>query len=155
MEEEKIIRKFFQSDEWLSSEVIGLTKSMDYEFSTDRIIAEAFKVGKRVAVPKVYSDGIMAFIEILPGTRYEMTKFGVEEPVSGTSLPSNELSVIIVPGVLFKPDGYRIGFGGGFYDRFLETYSGQTVSLVFSYQIAENWNEDSYDQPVKKLFTIN
>lgn len=57
-----------------------------------------------------------------------------------------------MPGIVFTLEGFRIGFGGGYYDRFLEQYQGETCSLVFSEQIQENWQVEPFDLPVKRLF---
>lgn len=154
-EEKELLQQLFSSDFWKKNQLIGTTVNMPFELNTEPIIQQAFLEGKRIAVPKVIAKGQMIFIEVFPETSYTISKFGVNEPSSGNEIKSNQLEGILVPGVLFNKDGYRIGFGGGYYDRFLAEYHGETASLVFSYQLLDPWEADEYDQPVKKLFLIN
>lgn len=55
--------------------------------------------------------------------------------------------------MVFSTKGYRIGFGGGYYDRFLQDYPNQTVSLVFGEQLRDDWQAEKFDRPVNKLIT--
>ena len=65
---------------------------------------------------------------------------------------NNNIDLLVVPGLIFGPTGYRIGYGGGFYDRFLTTFNNDTVSLIFSDQIGDTII-DSHDLPVDYLIT--
>jgi len=60
---------------------------------------------------------------------------------------------LIVPGLVFNEKGYRIGFGGGFYDRFLADYHGKTVSLAFDFQVMKEIPTESFDLPVQIIIT--
>ena len=64
-----------------------------------------------------------------------------------------EIDLIVVPGLLFSSRGFRIGFGGGFYDRYLADYQGETCSLVFSEQLYDDWEVEDFDIPVQKIYT--
>jgi 5-formyltetrahydrofolate cyclo-ligase len=63
------------------------------------------------------------------------------------------LDLLIVPGLAFSKKGYRIGFGGGYYDRFLSAFDGKTVSLVFGEQFNDQWTPDVFDIPIDKIYT--
>ncbi|QIL46272.1 5-formyltetrahydrofolate cyclo-ligase [Vagococcus coleopterorum] len=153
VEERLILKQLFESSQWKKAKIIATTKSMPYEFDTTRLMDEAWNAGKRLLLPKVYSQGRMEFVEVFPETSYTMTKIGVSEPVSETIIEKSDIDLIVVPGVLFNTDGYRIGFGGGFYDRYLADFKGETCSLVFEVQLGQEWLPDRYDQPVKQLYT--
>ena len=67
----------------------------------------------------------------------------------------NELDLIIVPGIAYDRLGYRIGFGGGYYDRFLQNYNGTTISLLLQEQLYDQLPHESFDQPVQRLILPN
>ncbi|MBO1306563.1 5-formyltetrahydrofolate cyclo-ligase [Enterococcus sp. 669A] len=149
---ESIYREFFQSDLWQAAKSVGVTIATDFEFPTAPLIQQALAEGKKVAVPKSLPKRQLVFYWINESTTFVASKFGVEEPVSEAVADPTELDLIIVPGLIFKNNGYRIGFGGGFYDRFLSSYSGKTASFVFSEQLMESWQPEPFDLPVQQLF---
>ena len=149
--EAAIYQELFASTIWQDANFLGMTRSMPLELQTEPIIQRALQEGKRVALPKVISKGEMVFIEITSGTIYEESRFGVMEPQKGDIIGKKQLELLIVPGVAFRQDGYRIGFGGGFYDRYLADYTGKTCSLLFSEQLNQTWQPDNYDIPVEQL----
>lgn len=148
---ENITQQLFASKKWQKAQSIGITISGGFEFPTDKIIWQALKAGKKVAVPKSLPKGILAFHWIDEKSTFVTTKFGVKEPANENFAASAALDLLIVPGVVFKASGYRIGFGGGYYDRFLASYRGDTVSLVLAEQLYEKWVPDAYDQQVKQI----
>lgn len=153
--ETTILNKLFKSEEWQSSQVIGVTLSMDLEFSTEKIIEQALKEGKKVGVPKTFPKGQMDFYYYDFQEILEPTKFGVLEPINDKKIDKDSIDLLIVPGVAFNQEGYRVGFGGGFYDRYLADFKGKTCSLVFNEQYVTNFKPDDYDMPVSKLFMVS
>ena len=74
-------------------------------------------------------------------------------PIPDPNQPiNNDMDLLVVPGLIFSPNGYRIGYGGGFYDRFLSTFKNDTVSLIFSEQIGQTIVDD-HDIPVDTIIT--
>ena len=63
---------------------------------------------------------------------------------------SNELDLLVVPGVAFNDSGYRIGYGGGYFDKFISTYNQPTMSLIYDFQLSD-FKVETHDQPVEKL----
>ncbi len=98
----------------------------------------------------------MRFVRVLPTTLFTLTAFGVEEPDSEQVIEKEAIDLMVVPGVCFTLAGKRIGYGGGFYDRYLEDYRGATVSLAFPFQLAaeDDWLSDEYDQLIQKIITV-
>lgn len=151
-QETAMINQLFQSSLWQEAASIGVTLSMGLELSTHPIIEQAWREGKLTAVPKAAPQRKMDFITITSGTKYEESNFGVREPLNDDIIDGSQLDLLIVPGVAFRLDGYRVGFGGGYYDRYLANYKGHTCSLVFREQLHQEWAPGPFDQPVAKLF---
>ena len=125
------------------------------EMDTIPLIRQAWKDGKRVAVP-VCDRGKLVFYEIdtLEGLRAGSR--GVLEPDPNSSVPVSkddfEGSICLVPGLVFDSEGYRIGYGAGYYDNFLTDYPGTKVGLVRTLRISNNpLPHDDHDVPMDVL----
>lgn len=151
--EDIILSLFFASKEWREAQTIALIRPTDFEFNMNKIAEKAFLVGKKVVVPKSLAKRQLAFYEVDALSQYTISKFGVEEPVSALLADKKAIDLIVVPGLIFSKKGYRVGFGGGFYDRFLADYQGMTCAMVFSEQIKEDWLPEVFDIPVQRIFT--
>lgn len=149
--QEKLRERLFKSEEWQRASVIGITLSMNKELDTAPIIQRALLENKRVGIPVTFEKGRMIFCEYQLGDPLEETSFGVLEPVKQLDIPKKEIDLLLVPGVAFSTKGYRVGFGGGFYDRYLVDFKGTTCSLVFTVQLRDDWEPNQYDLPVNKL----
>jgi 5-formyltetrahydrofolate cyclo-ligase len=151
--EAAILNAFFADEYWQQAQTIGLIRSLPIEFNTEPIFAQAALAGKQLAVPHSEKEAGLLFHKVTPQTQYITSSFGVEEPSAQEPLIEKKaLDLLIVPGVVFTTKGYRIGFGGGFYDRYLTDYDGHTCSLVFSEQIQEQWQPASFDLAIEKIF---
>ncbi|RSU02020.1 5-formyltetrahydrofolate cyclo-ligase [Vagococcus fessus] len=151
--ESKILSQLFETRIWQGTEVIAITMSLPFEFNTKPIIEEAWKTGKKCYVPKVLANNQMTFIQITPDTRYEKGVFGIKEPIGDSISSFSKTALMIVPGLIFNREGYRIGQGGGYYDRYLSNYKGITASLVFPQQLSDDWTPEKFDQPVDYIIT--
>lgn len=151
--ESQIYAQLFSSDYWQKSEVIAITLSNAIELNTEPIIERGYQEGKIMVVPKTLPKRKMEFYKIDQTTVMELSAFGVREPLSNEWYTKETIDLILVPGLAFSPSGYRIGFGGGYYDRYLSDYQNKTVSLVFSEQFNDTWIQEEFDCPVDKIFT--
>lgn len=124
---------------WKRSIIIGVVRSTFFEFDTKLIFEQAKKDGKKIVVPKSPANKKMGFYSVDDNTEYEVTTFDVEEPLTNELVLSNSIDLIILPGILFNSNGYRIGFGGGYYDRYLKCYDGAVCSLVFHECFNNSW----------------
>lgn len=149
--EAQLYQQLFADEKWQQAESIGVTMSMGFEIATAPIINRAWSEGKKVYVPKCLPQRKMAFYQIYPYSRFETSRFGVQEPVAEEAAKPEAIELLLVPGVVYSLTGYRIGFGGGYYDRFLEFYKGETLSLAFFEQIRDGWQPDDFDQKVEKV----
>lgn len=110
---------------------------IDYknEVMTGKLIEEAWKLGKRVASPKVEGKD-MVFYEISGWEDLCSGYMGIREPKEGLPPVRQEQALMIMPGVAFDSHRHRLGYGGGFYDRYLAAYRGiTTAALAFEFQM--------------------
>lgn len=154
-EQEKLASRLYDQQEWVVANMVALTMSQSFEVDTGPIIMHARHKGKRVVVPCTLPKRQMEFVELNEETKFKETAFGLLEPENGTVVTPDEIDLMVVPGVAFKENGQRLGFGGGYYDRYLAKYPGFKCSLVLSTQLADDdeWKADSFDIPVDRIIT--
>lgn len=151
-----ISNHLFDTQEWKKAQSIGITVSRKFELDTAFIITKAWDEGKKVVVPKCYSaDKQMDFREIRSYGELENVYMDLFEPkMDATELiTSDQIDLIIVPGLVFDKRGYRIGYGGGYYDRYLQTYQGSKISLAYSFQTTDTLPHEEFDIPVDQIIT--
>ena len=144
------------TDEFRSAHTIGITISRYPEVDTLPLIEAAWKAGKRIAVPKcINATREMDFRLITTFDSLETVYIDLLEPIidQTTHVPKDEIDLQIVPGVVFSDEGYRIGFGGGYYDRYMSKYKGEALSLAFLCQTSHVVPVEPHDVPVSKIIT--
>lgn len=153
-----IANKLFQSSEWKNAEIIGITVSHFPEVDTWQLIRRGWEEGKKIVIPKCYpSEKMMEFRQITAFHQLETVFFGLFEPIVSKTILVEKLDIdlLIVPGLAFNRKGYRVGFGGGYYDRFLTEFNRPFISLCFSMQIFDDIPIETHDIPVEKIITEN
>ena len=126
------------------------------EINTEPLIINALSDGKIVAVPYCEDKhGNMSFYIINSLSELKVGTFGVSEPDINLNkrLEDFEKSIIIVPGVSFNRDGHRLGYGGGYYDRFLENFGGTSIGLCYDEMICNTIPLEEHDIAVNFLIT--
>lgn len=124
------------------------------ELDTRPLIGEAIAMGKSVLVPVTRPGGVMRWSQLERLADLEMTPLGILEPRSAAlSWVEPADGLCVVPGVCFRRDGHRIGFGGGYYDRFLETFAGKAVALAPEALFGVDFPVEAHDRPVSVVFT--
>ena len=112
------------------------------------MLEQAIRDGKRVAVPKVFGDE-MKFIWLDELDRVEKGYSGIPEPVDDGPVADDPTALMLMPGLAFDPAGHRIGYGGGFYDKFLAAEPDHpTVALCYDFQVMEHLETEEFDIPV-------
>ena len=148
--DEQLTQRLLELPAFQEAKTLATYLSMGHEFSTASLIQAALQLGKRVCVPRTYPQGQMEFVEYDPDI-LEKTRFGLLEPnEQGKVVDKAEIDLIHVPGLVFQSKGYRIGYGGGYYDRYLADYAGKTVSTIYSIQQKE-FQPDAFDQAVQEV----
>jgi 5-formyltetrahydrofolate cyclo-ligase len=118
------------------------------EVRTVPMLERALRDGKRVAVPKCYGDE-MRFIWMEDLSKVEKGYAGIPEPVEDGPVADDETALVLMPGLAFDPEGHRIGYGGGFYDRFLAKEPDHpTLALCYDFQIFAKLETEEFDIPV-------
>ena len=118
------------------------------EVRTVPMLEQAILDGKQVAVPKVIGDD-MVFIYLTDMNQVEKGYAGIPEPIANEPIATDETALVLMPGLAFDPQGHRIGYGGGFYDRFLENEPNHpTLALCYEFQMLEHLETEAHDIPV-------
>ncbi len=143
---------------FLEAEVIYCYLDFNGEVGTRRLIERAWQLGKAVLVPRVSGD-TMQFCEINSFDSLEKGAFGIPEP-QGVSAweekpgADDAKGLVIVPGVAFDRKGNRVGYGKGYYDRYLAAHPGlHTIAIAFELQIVEDVEAEAQDIRLEMLVT--
>lgn len=141
-------KKLAETEQYRQAKTIYGYLPYNQEVRTVAILERAIQEGKRVAVPKVYGDE-MRFIYIEDLTSVEKGYSGIPEPIADSPVADDPTALVLMPGLAFDRQGNRIGYGGGFYDKFLaKEPEHPTVALCYDFQVLESIETDSYDIPV-------
>lgn len=155
MTEEEIVSRseklgvlFSQSEAYKAAKTIYGYLPYNQEVRTIPMLEQALKDGKRVAVPKVYGDE-MKFLYLDDLTQVEKGYAGIPEPIADGPVADDETALVLMPGLAFDPAGHRIGYGGGFYDKFLAAEPNHpTLALCYEFQMLPELHTEEHDIPV-------
>ena len=121
------------------------------EVRTVPMLEQAMADGKRVAVPKCYGDE-MRFIYMDDLSKVEKGYANIPEPIADGPVADDPTALVLMPGLAFTKDGKRMGYGGGFYDKFLAAEPGHpTVALCYAFQMVDYIPTEDYDIPVDRV----
>ncbi|UED78861.1 5-formyltetrahydrofolate cyclo-ligase [Lysinibacillus sp. CD3-6] len=152
-----VAKKVLQEPYIIEANTIGITISNKPEVDTIHLIEALWQLGKKVAVPKCNAKTReMSFYAIESFAQLETVYMHLREPIPTECefVDANEMDIILVPGVVFDIKGYRIGYGGGYYDRYVLNYKkGKLMSLLFDEQLYEQVPIENHDCPVDFIFT--
>jgi len=126
--------------------------STDSEINTGGIIKFLSNHNITVAVPRICGD-YMEFVKIGAASIFTVSKYGIQEPINGDTAILTDNSVCIVPGFAFTEKGERLGYGGGYYDRFLSQNCIRTVGLAYEELIFPEIPCEPHDIKVEKIIT--
>ena len=145
-----LTERLLQHPFYQEAKIIATYLSFSHEFQTQGLIEKALRDGKKVLIPKTYPKGRMDFVVYHP-QQLVKTSFGLLEPQGDLEVvDASQIDLIHVPGLAFTTEGYRIGYGGGYYDRYLEHFSGHTLSTIYPCQI-QDFIPENHDIPVQEV----
>lgn len=136
--DEDILKKVIESKYYKDAKCIFIFVSYKSEVHTHEIIKKALKDNKKVCIPKIISlrEGMEA-VEIKSFSELKPGKKGILEPVDfSKKIDPKEIDVVFTPGLAFDDKGGRLGYGGGFYDKFFKRLRKDTqkIGLAYSFQ---------------------
>ncbi len=149
--DEMIYNNLTACPEIIAAETILTYVSTEIEVDTIKFINKMPELGKTVAVPRCEGKN-MRFIRINSLDSLVKGAYNIPEPTGDDEVTDFIGSVCITPALSFNENGYRLGYGGGFYDRFSEIYNGISIGICYEDFIGEIPLEE-YDKPVKILIT--
>lgn len=153
-----IENKLYKMDYYKNAKTIMSFISFGDEIITHEIIKNSIKNGKSVVVPiTIPETKELKVSKILDFSELEIGYYNILTPKKDflRFIDFNTIDLVLVPGVVFARDGYRVGYGGGYYDRFLSKFKEKvnTIGLAFDLQIVEKVPKDSFDIPVDFIIT--
>jgi len=150
-----IAENLIERKEYSDASVVLAYMSFSSEVNTHFLIEKAWRDGKKVAVPKCVDDRLLEFEYIRTFDDLAPGRFGIMEPVTGERVDyAEEQCLLLLPGVAYTSRGDRLGYGGGYYDRYLKKHDSiPRVMLAYSLQEAEELPVDEMDVPADMIVT--
>ena len=153
------VRQWIQQTEETTLEAVMVYLSMKNEVQTYGLIDSLFNLGKRVIAPEVDVAKHQLIPRHIQNLETDLVRhpYGMLQPNAACPVfPSMQLQLVLVPGIAFDVNGYRLGYGKGFYDRFLPTCPNAiTIGLAYQLQLVEETYPQPWDVPVQHIFTEN
>jgi 5-formyltetrahydrofolate cyclo-ligase len=151
-----IIRNLFSLQEFQVAETVLFFYSIWSEPDTHEMIRRALELGKTVALPRTYPKGVMTARIINGFDELTPSGFGIPEPAeSATVVGPDELDFIVVPAVAFDREGYRLGHGAGYYDRYLSYTRAFTCGVAREKMLVPRVPREKHDIRVNCVVTEN
>jgi 5-formyltetrahydrofolate cyclo-ligase len=139
---------FLNSQAYKQAETIYGYLPYNQEVRTVPMLQQAIRDGKKVAVPRVCGDD-MVFFYMTDFDRVEKSDYGIPEPLGDEPVADDPTALVLMPGLAFDKEGHRIGYGGGFYDRFLAAEPDHpTLALCYDFQMLPKVETEEFDIPV-------
>lgn len=149
-----IVDKVLSTEVFQKAANIFIYHGVGKELDTSKIISEAFKQGKLVALPRVHGKGDMRAHYFQHGDQLAVSSFGIPEPLANSpEMMPKDIDLIIMPCVTCNTRGHRLGYGGGFYDRFLTKTDAFTLLPYFDELLVEEIPIQEHDQVMDCVLT--
>ena len=147
----RLAELFAASEAYKNAKTIYGYLPYNQEVRTVPMLEHALRDGKKVAVPKVYGDE-MRFIYMTDLTQVAVGYAGIPEPIADGPVADDPTALVLMPGLAFDKEGHRVGYGGGFYDRFLAREPEHpTVALCYEFQMLPKLETEEFDIPVDSV----
>lgn len=146
-----IVNKIINLDIYNRAKVIALYKSMIDEVNTEYLVNYSLNSGKIVLLPRVVEDKLF-FSIVGKDTLYRKSSFGILEPIT-SDFYKDKIDLIIVPGLAFDKENNRLGYGKGYYDRFLHNKDIYKIGVCFYEQVIDNVPYNNRDVKMDLIIT--
>ncbi|MBI2656341.1 5-formyltetrahydrofolate cyclo-ligase [Candidatus Woesearchaeota archaeon] len=149
----QIEKNLFNLEKYKKSKAVMFFVSFNSEVNTHDMIKKSLKE-KTVVVPKVVHHEIEPSVIIDFDNLVPSGKFGILEPIEAMKIACKNIGLILVPGIAFDKEGHRIGYGFGYYDKFLKKVpKAFKIGLCFDFQVVEKIPREMHDVPVDMIVT--
>lgn len=149
-----LLDAFLALPEVEKAKTVLLFYGMGREPDTTELIDALWERGKIVALPRCLPGRCMEARQITPGAKLIYSAYGIPEPDEECPVMDRDrMDLILVPNLCCDKQGYRLGRGGGYYDRYLAGYSGMTISLCPSEWMQDRLPSEEFDLPVRFVLT--
>lgn len=153
-EDEALFQAFLALPQVQRAQTLFLFYGVGTEPNTARLIQQLVTLGKTVALPRMLPDHGMDVLVYDPHRPLVQNKFGLWEPDAACpALGPEQIDLVLVPAMCYDKHNYRLGMGGGYYDRWLVHYSGTTVGLCRAALLADQLPVECHDRPVDLVIT--
>ena len=152
-----MVKQITALPEWQRAKTVVLTLAQDFELPTSLLIQTALIQGKQVGLPRVKPKRQMEMVKITTETEYARHKFGMLEPMGDDIIDAEQVDFVLVPGLFFTGTKDRIGFGGGYYDRWLPKTKAWKVAVTIKANYAEqpDWETEKTDIKLDQILILD
>lgn len=149
-----VARHVLASEAYAKAGTVMAYASFGSEVRTGPLLHAVLSDGKKLLLPRCYARGRMNALLVYSLETLVPGRYGILEPAEGSPvIPPEEIDLVLVPGLLFDRKGYRLGYGGGYYDRFLPGVCGLSVGLSYACQVTWDLRPQPHDVPVHAIAT--
>ena len=139
----QLVKAILELPAYRQAELVALYYPISHEVD----LRSLFSLGKRIALPKIIG-GEMHFLEIGPATLLETSRFGIKEPVTG-QIVDDQIDFLLVPSIAIDETYFRIGYGKGYFDRFLALHHPKTsLGVIYDFQLVKHFQHSDTDIPL-------
>jgi len=148
----KIENNLINLEQYKKSKTVMFFVSFNSEVHTHNMIRNSFR-NKTIVIPKVMQHEIEPSV-IIDFDNLISGKFGIPEPIEIMKIAYKNINLVLVPGIVFDMEGHRIGYGFGYYDKFLrKVHKAIKVGLAFDFQVVDKLAHEEHDVPVDFVVT--
>lgn len=150
----RIQQRVMSHPAWKQAHALGTYLSLPDEVVTHTLVQQAWSLGKQLAAPVVnQAKNIMRFHRIDHQTPLQPGALGILEPRDSQTVSAEDLDLLLIPGVGFDESGFRLGFGRGYFDRFLQSCKAFRMGLAYEAQLTPALPASTWDVPMDCIVT--
>lgn len=150
---EMIQARVLNMNEFVSAKIVAAYHPIGSEVSTLKILSSVLQLNKCLTLPRVEDETRIIFAEVKDlGDDLEVGRYNIMEP-KNRCLKMNKMDLVLVPGIAWDEHGYRLGYGKGYYDRYLANLQTVSVGLAYDFQVLEDIPHGRNDFRVNLIVT--
>ena len=151
IKDNEIYKQIINNQNVLSAKIILIYISIKSEVDTSEIIKH-FINSKKIAIPKIINNN-MKFCYIKSLNELRPGKYNIPEPINNNYVNDFDSTICIVPGICYDKENFRVGYGKGYYDKFLSKHKIKTIGLCYKECLVEKIDTDKFDYKIDEVIT--